>query len=109
MIDGIVADEQVTGLPALRIDTLMDTPESRERVARRRWTLPGRWPRVRFRPAHRPMRTLAVLPVKGFAAAKARLAARLEPGERAALAEAMLGDVLAALRRGERAGRAWSW
>ena len=43
------------------------------------------------------MRTLAVLPVKGFAAAKARLADRLEPAARAALAEGMLGDVLAAL------------
>lgn len=43
------------------------------------------------------MRTLAVLPVKGFATAKARLAARLEPGERAMLAESMLGDVLVAL------------
>ena len=34
VIDGIVADEPVTGLPALQIDTMMDTPESRERVAR---------------------------------------------------------------------------
>jgi len=43
------------------------------------------------------MRTLAVLPVKGFFAAKGRLAARLEPEQRAELAEAMLGDVLDAL------------
>ncbi len=33
MLDGIVADEDVTGLPALRIDTLMDTPADRRRVA----------------------------------------------------------------------------
>lgn len=43
------------------------------------------------------MRTLAVLPVKSFTAAKARLAARLGPAARAELAEAMLGDVLEAL------------
>ena len=47
------------------------------------------------------MRTLAVLPVKSFTAAKGRLAARLEPAERAALAEAMLGDVLEALLEAE--------
>ena len=33
VVDAIVADEPVTGLPALEIDTLMDTPDSRERVA----------------------------------------------------------------------------
>lgn len=43
------------------------------------------------------MRTLAVLPVKSFDAAKGRLRARLDPVARAALAEAMLGDVLAAV------------
>ncbi|MBA3422616.1 MAG: 2-phospho-L-lactate guanylyltransferase [Thermoleophilaceae bacterium] len=45
------------------------------------------------------MRTLAVLPVKSFDAAKGRLRARLGPAARAALAEAMLGDVLAAVSR----------
>lgn len=45
------------------------------------------------------MRTLAVLPVKRFDAAKGRLRARLDPPARAALAEAMLGDVLAAVAR----------
>ena len=45
------------------------------------------------------MRTLAVLPVKSFDAAKGRLRARLDPLARAALAEAMLGDVLAAVVR----------
>lgn len=43
------------------------------------------------------MRTLAVLPVKRFDAAKQRLRARLDAPARAALAEAMLGDVLAAV------------
>ena len=43
------------------------------------------------------MRTLAVLPVKRFEDAKQRLRARLDSGARAALAEAMLGDVLAAV------------
>lgn len=43
------------------------------------------------------MRTLAILPVKSFDAAKGRLSARLDPPARAALAEAMLGDVLAAV------------
>jgi LPPG:FO 2-phospho-L-lactate transferase len=33
VIDGLVADEPVAGLPALELDTLMDTPEARERVA----------------------------------------------------------------------------
>ncbi len=34
VLDGIVADEPVTGMPALHIDTLMDTPERRRGVAR---------------------------------------------------------------------------
>jgi LPPG:FO 2-phospho-L-lactate transferase len=33
VIDGLVADEPVAGLPALEIETLMDTPESRRAVA----------------------------------------------------------------------------
>jgi len=47
------------------------------------------------------MRTLAVLPVKRFAAAKQRLAPRLPPAARAELAEAMLADVLAAVSAAE--------
>lgn len=43
------------------------------------------------------MRTAAVLPVKRFAEAKQRLARTLPPPARAALVEAMLNDVLAAL------------
>jgi 2-phospho-L-lactate guanylyltransferase len=45
------------------------------------------------------MPTLAVLPVKSFAAAKQRLAGQLTPGPRRVLAEAMFSDVLVALRR----------
>jgi len=45
--------------------------------------------------------TVAVLPVKSFASAKLRLEPLLAPGPRRALAEAMLSDVLVALRRAE--------
>ena len=45
------------------------------------------------------MRTLAVLPVKRFDAAKTRLAESLPSGTRRAVAEAMFGDTLAALVR----------
>jgi 2-phospho-L-lactate guanylyltransferase len=44
------------------------------------------------------MRTIAILPVKSFGAAKQRLAERLAPGSREALAQAMFSDVLTALR-----------
>ena len=45
------------------------------------------------------MRTLAILPMKSFDAAKQRLAEALPRGSRQALARAMFGDVVAALRR----------
>src|ERR687898_324915 len=45
------------------------------------------------------MRTLAILPVKSFGAAKRRLAEALGAGARQALAQAMLSDVLTSLRR----------
>jgi 2-phospho-L-lactate/phosphoenolpyruvate guanylyltransferase len=45
------------------------------------------------------MRTLAILPVKRLTAAKQRLAEALGPGARVALAQAMLIDVLASIRR----------
>src|SRR5258706_11448913 len=45
------------------------------------------------------MTTIAVLPVKRFDNAKRRLAVRLSPGTRRLLAEAMVTDVLIALRR----------
>jgi 2-phospho-L-lactate/phosphoenolpyruvate guanylyltransferase len=44
------------------------------------------------------MRTLAILPVKSFGAAKQRLAPALSPGARQALAQAMFADVLSSLR-----------
>jgi 2-phospho-L-lactate guanylyltransferase len=44
-------------------------------------------------------RTIAILPVKRFAAAKARLGDELSGGTRRALTEAMVTDVLMALRR----------
>lgn len=47
------------------------------------------------------MRTLAVLPVKSFQSAKQRLSAVLGAGSRQLLAQAMLGDVMASLRRVE--------
>jgi 2-phospho-L-lactate/phosphoenolpyruvate guanylyltransferase len=45
------------------------------------------------------MRTLAILPVKSFGAAKQRLASALGSDSRQALAQAMFEDVLASLRR----------
>ncbi len=45
------------------------------------------------------MRTLAILPVKSFGAAKQRLAESLGAGARNALAQAMFSDVLSSLRR----------
>jgi 2-phospho-L-lactate guanylyltransferase len=45
------------------------------------------------------MRTFAILPVKSFSNAKQRLRSGVEPTLRSQLAEAMLHDVLAALRR----------
>jgi 2-phospho-L-lactate guanylyltransferase len=44
------------------------------------------------------MSTIAILPVKGFGAAKQRLAGALGAGSREALAQAMFSDVLASLR-----------
>ena len=48
------------------------------------------------------MSTIAVLPVKRFDDAKQRLGETLRGGTRRALAEAMLTDVLTALRRSKR-------
>jgi 2-phospho-L-lactate/phosphoenolpyruvate guanylyltransferase len=48
------------------------------------------------------MRTLAILPIKSFAAAKQRLSPALGGGARQALAQAMFSDVLSSLRRVER-------
>jgi 2-phospho-L-lactate/phosphoenolpyruvate guanylyltransferase len=49
-------------------------------------------------PLKPPPRTLAVLPVKSFGAAKQRLSGELRTGARQALAQAMFSDVLGALR-----------
>jgi 2-phospho-L-lactate guanylyltransferase len=49
--------------------------------------------------APRTARTIAILPVKSFGAAKQRLADSLGAGSRQALAQAMFADVLSALRR----------
>jgi 2-phospho-L-lactate guanylyltransferase len=48
------------------------------------------------------MRTIAILPIKRFSAAKSRLDGELSDGTRRALAEAMVTDVLIALRRTRR-------
>lgn len=48
------------------------------------------------------MRTIAILPIKSFDAAKQRLSASLGGGSRHALAQAMFADVLATLRRSRR-------
>lgn len=48
------------------------------------------------------MRTIAILPIKSFDAAKQRLASLLGGGARHALAQAMFSDVLAAVRRARR-------
>jgi len=45
------------------------------------------------------MKTLAILPVKSFGAAKQRLAESLGAGSRQALAQAMFADVLSSIRR----------
>jgi 2-phospho-L-lactate/phosphoenolpyruvate guanylyltransferase len=47
------------------------------------------------------MRTIAILPIKSFGAAKQRLSGMLGSGDRKALVQAMFQDVLAALRRVE--------
>jgi 2-phospho-L-lactate guanylyltransferase len=47
------------------------------------------------------MRTIAILPIKSFGAAKQRLAGLLGSGARQALVQAMFQDVLASLRRVE--------
>jgi LPPG:FO 2-phospho-L-lactate transferase len=38
VIDAVVADEEVEGLPCLVTDTLLDTPERRRRLAREIWS-----------------------------------------------------------------------
>ena len=38
LIDAVVSDEEVEGLPCLVTDTLLDTPERRRRLAREIWS-----------------------------------------------------------------------
>ena len=96
LLDGIVADEEVTGLPSLAIDTLMDTPRTGGAWRRASWS----WRRrCSVGALAGPMKTLAILPVKTFGAAKQRLVPALPPRGRRSLAEAMVADVLAALAR----------
>src|SRR3954449_1917760 len=55
--------------------------------------------------AGRPMRTLAIVPIKSFEVAKQRLSESLASGGRRSLVQAMFSDVLGALRRVERVER----
>ena len=80
VIDGIVADEPVGGRPELVTDTLMDTPGGPRpagargaRLRRRRCAPRGRLATT----ARKAVKTLAILPVKSFDAAKQRLAESL--------------------------------
>ena len=54
------------------------------------------------------MRTIAILPIKSFGAAKQRLAGLLGSGARQALVQAMFQDVLASLRHVEASTRSSS-
>ena len=110
VIDAVVADEPVDGLPHLVTDTLMDGTEGMRQLARKilefgrslarlRQRAGRRFALLSPRPARSPMSTIAILPVKSFGAAKQRLAAALGAGSRQALAQAMFSDVLASLRR----------
>jgi 2-phospho-L-lactate guanylyltransferase len=51
---------------------------------------------------HKPVKTIAIVPVKRFERAKERLSVVLDPAQRAALAEAMFLDTLSKLRRSRR-------
>ena len=86
----MVTDERdAGGLPVLVTDTLMGDAAARRRVARGD-------PAVRRVTG---VSTYAILPVKHFERAKQRLGRTLSDGSRWALAEAMVTDVLVALRR----------
>ncbi len=85
VIDAIVADEPVEGVPALVTDTLMNDAAD---AARARPEDPGFCgiccprlaPGERLVWRRRRMRTLAILPVKSFGAAKQRLVRSARPG-----------------------------
>ena len=93
----MVADEPARrACPALETDTLHGRRRRARRVAARAV--------LRFAEALSPPLTdaCAVLPIKRFGAAKQRLDKTSHAGTRRALAEAMVTDVLIALRRAER-------
>ena len=92
LLDGMVADEPVDGLPHVVIDTLMTDAAGAPARGRGDAALRG----------VAAVSTIAVLPVKRFDDAKQRLGDALRGGTRRALAEAMLTDVLTALRRSKR-------
>ena len=111
-----MADEEVTGLPSLAIDTLMDTPADRRRVAAsvsssrapvaRRRAMAVRKPGsagcapMAILALAGPMKTLAILPVKTFGAAKQRLVPALPaPAAAGRSPRRWWPDVLAALGR----------
>ena len=98
VLDGIVADEPLEDLPSLVTDTLMDTAESRAPAGARGARVRALPERLRACTLPSTSRTIAILPVKSFGAAKQRLADVLGDGARKALAQAMFSDVLATLR-----------
>ena len=107
LLDGLVADEarRGLGLPLLETDTLMADAAARARVAAEVLAL-----RARGADAGDRARTVAVLPVKRFARRQAAAGRRpVGRARRRALAEAMVTDVLIALRRGRSASTTSSW
>ena len=113
LIDGLVADERGRRRagPADRHAherPREPAPRRRRDAALRRGT--REWPTDAPHPAARAARpsgppTLAILPVKRFGIAKVRLGDELSGGTRRAIAEAMVTDVLMALRRTSRVVR----
>ena len=96
LLDGLVADERASGAADAR-DRRRD---GRRRARARRVAERDARLRARRSPvASRPMRTVAVLPVKRFDSAKQRLGEAVGGPERRELAAAMVEDVLAALAR----------
>ncbi len=98
LLDGVVADEPVEGLPTLACDVMMADAAGRLRPRR---TDTRVRPRARGLSSGdyrlRPMSTAAVLPVKRFPLAKTRLGRDAGEELRSELARAMAADVLDAL------------
>ena len=102
LLDGLVADERADGRAARAADrhAAWPTPRRARRVAARGAALRRGAGRDAAGCGRSP-----ILPVKRFGAAKQRLDDGLSDGTRRALAEAMVADVLDALRRAERSTR----